>query len=72
MATALENLTTARDNVAAVLAQITASPKPTYSVEGKSVSWESYFSALVSRLEDLDRAILRLGGPYELQTQAIP
>lgn len=65
VSTYLENLTTARDNVAAILAEITENPKPSYSIGGQSVSWESYFATLTRQLEDLDRAIQRANGPYQ-------
>lgn len=65
MATYLENLTTARAQVAEILVEITADPKPTYSVDGQNVSWESYFSMLTDKLEVLDRAIQRASGPQQ-------
>jgi hypothetical protein len=71
MATVLENLETAKTNIAARIAEITASPKPSYAVDGKSVSWESYLATLVNQLEALDRAIIDEGGPYEATTQAL-
>lgn len=65
MATALENLTTARNNIAANLAEITARPKPNYSINGQSVSWQSLFDSYVSQLERLDSLIASGGDiPY--------
>lgn len=67
----LSSLNTALSNVAANLAAITANPKPSYSVNGKSVSWTEYFNALIQQQEALNRAIAVAGGPVEAQTQAV-
>lgn len=66
--TLLANLIAARDNIGAQLAAMTASPKPTYSIDGESVSWTDHFNSLVQRSEDLNRLIQVAGGPFELQT----
>jgi hypothetical protein len=68
----LDDLNTTKANVAAILAQITADPKPSYSIDGQSVSWESYFSMLTDRLEKLNHLIQIEGGPFEQRTQALP
>lgn len=57
MATYLENLTTARDNIAARLAEITAQPKPSYDVDGQRVEWNDYFKALTDQMDKLTTAI---------------
>lgn len=57
MATYLENLTTARDQIAANLAAITANPKPNYSIDGQSVSWQGLFDSYMSSLSSLDAQI---------------
>lgn len=44
-----------------------AQPKPTYSVDGESIQWESYRQALLNSLLTLDQAIQREGGPYLIQ-----
>jgi hypothetical protein len=68
----LSNLQAAKANVAAILVQITADPKPSYSIDGQSVSWESYFSMLTGKLEALNKLIQVEGGPFEEATQALP
>jgi len=64
MATYLENLTTARDNIAARLAEITAQPKPSYDVDGQRVEWNEYFRQLNEQLATLTTAI-NGAGVYE-------
>jgi hypothetical protein len=68
----IDNLTAVKTNVSAILAQITSDPKPSYSIDGQSVSWESYFSMLTDKLERLNQLIQVEGGPFEQQTQALP
>lgn len=57
MATYLENLTTARDNIAARLAEITANKKPSYNVDGQEIKWTEYFVGLTNQLNALTTAI---------------
>lgn len=66
-----QNLLTARDQIDAIIASITASPKPSYSVDGKSVSWESYLAMLLDKKETLERAIMMADGPYEARSRGI-
>ena len=57
-------------NVSQQLQNITANPKPTYSIDGQSVSWESYYAMLLRSMEELRRQVQIAGGPFEFQTQA--
>lgn len=66
MATNLENLNAALANVDAQLAAITATPKPTYSIDGKSVSWGEHFNNLIAAREKLIPLIIQAEGPTEL------
>lgn len=71
MATYLENLTTTRQQISDRLAEITASPKPSYSVDGESYSWTEYFEALMRQLEAIDAALQRANGPFEIRSQGV-
>ena len=53
----IDDLKTARGNMAARLAEVTECPKPSYSVDGQAVSWTEYMEFLVSALERLDAQI---------------
>lgn len=68
MATYLENLTTARDNIAARLAEITAQAKPSYDVDGQRVEWNDYFKSLTEQLAALNEQI-NGAGVFEEQSQ---
>lgn len=72
MPTALENLQTARDQIAARIVEVTASANPDYSVGGRSISKGTYLTQLGAELERLEKLIQRLGGPYEIRTRYRP
>ncbi len=61
------DLTIARDNIAKQLADMTASPKPTYDVDGQRVEWEAHFRALSEELDRLTLALQALE-PFEFRT----
>lgn len=69
MATYLENLKTARNNIAANLAAITASPKPTYTIDGRTVDWNGLFTSYTNQLQVLDDKIAG-AEPFEIETIA--
>lgn len=65
----LENLQTARSNIAANLAAITASPKPNYTIDGQTVSWQALFDSYVNQIKNLDVLIAGEGGPFEIASE---
>lgn len=71
MATVLENLQTSKINLAAWLADITADPKPNYSIDGKSVSWQSLFDSITARMEAINKLIALEEGPAFELTQVV-
>ena len=62
---ATDDLATAITQIAAQIKDITLNPKPTYSVNGQSVSWESYLSMLTEQLIKLQTAQQSLAGPFQ-------
>lgn len=67
----LSDLTTAREQLAARLVEITASPKPSYTIDGQHVSWHSYQQQLTGQIERLNRLIQQESGPFEHRSQAV-
>ena len=61
------SLIQARDNAAARLAEILASPKPSYTVHGHSVSWTEYQKMLAEQLAQCNQLITQ-GTPFEFVT----
>jgi len=57
MPSELQNLQTARSNIAANIATITAKPKPTYMVDGQMFSWGDYHKQLMDAYRDLGELI---------------
>ncbi len=68
MATALQNLITTRDQIAANLAAESASPKPSYSIDGESVDWTTWARVQQERIVQLNQTIQAMS-PYVLVTR---
>ncbi|MBI1899750.1 MAG: hypothetical protein HYS13_01390 [Planctomycetia bacterium] len=62
-----DQIRTIRSQALAVIAQITAAPKPSYEVDGQRVAWGDYLAQLRATVEWCDR---QLAGddPFELHT----
>ena len=71
MATALENLQTARDNVISELATLTdpTKRKLNYNIDGKTVDWIGYKNHLMQAEKQLREAIAFESGPFEVVSQ---
>lgn len=65
--TYLEDLITTRDQMAAILVEITADPKPSYSIDGQTVQWSAYFRMLTDKLEAINN-LLAGADPGEVQS----
>jgi hypothetical protein len=59
-----EALATIKNNILARLEEITAQPKPNYSIDGQQVSWQSYFDSLMANLERINHQI-NASEPFE-------
>ncbi len=55
MTDSLEQLKTIRSQTMARIAEITAEPKPSYSIDGQSVSWSDYLKTLRETVSWCDR-----------------
>ncbi len=68
MATLVENLTTAQNNIGVLLASMTANPQPNYSLDGESYSWADYLAMLLEKQKQIAEAIQIAGGPFDVQS----
>ena len=68
MATDLEQIRTIRTQTLAILAELTANPKPTYYIDGQTVSWNSYLTNLQATVDWCER---KLAGeePFEIHSR---
>jgi hypothetical protein len=64
----VEMLAVIRSQTLQLIADVTAAPKPTYFVDGQSVSWESYLAQLQRTVEWCDRR-LNDAEPFEFATR---
>ena len=69
MATEEENLAQlaiVRTQVISLIAELTLSPKPSYSIDGQRVNWGDYLEMLFRQVAQVDAAILAItDDPYE-------
>jgi hypothetical protein len=52
----------------AQLVELRASPKPTYKIDGQTVSWESYIRSLEATVDWCDTKLIGLE-PFEVRSQ---
>ncbi|MEN6498346.1 MAG: hypothetical protein ABFD16_28935 [Thermoguttaceae bacterium] len=66
----LEQLQTIKSQTLALIAELTANPKPSYRLDGQTVSWNTYLARLQ---ETVDWCQRKLAGqdPFEIQSQGI-
>jgi hypothetical protein len=62
----LDSLTTARDNFASKLAEISVSPQASYSIDGQSVSYTDYYRFLSEQVKSLSEQIAN-GQPFDIE-----
>lgn len=65
--------TPTQSNVDAIVAAATSNtltPKPSYGIDGLSVQWESYAESLLRQIDQIDKLIIRAGGPFEVRSRA--
>jgi hypothetical protein len=63
-----EQLATIKSQVLALVAAITASPKPTYDIDGQAVSWAEYLARLQATIDWCDRKLAE-SEPFEISSQ---
>lgn len=68
---AQSDLQTAYENYAGILRQVTATPKPSYSVDGKSYSWTEYQAFIITQMKELKCLIQQEDEPFIVRSRAI-
>ena len=66
----LEHLQTIKSQTLALIAELTANPKPTYCLDGQTVSWNQYLATLQATVDWCER---KLSGedPFEIHSQGM-
>lgn len=64
----VEQIETIRSQTLALLAELTAHPKPSYRLDGQTISWNAYLARLRETIDWCDR---KLAGqtPFEIPSQ---
>ena len=70
MASDMEQLASIKRQTLALIAAITANPKPTYEVDGQRVAWTEYLRRLQETAAWCDER-LAAEGPFEIETRAV-
>lgn len=68
MPTDLKTLQTIKTNLLTILSDLSANPKPSYSIDGQSVSWSEYFSMVSDQLDKIN-ALINAENPYCIISQ---
>ena len=71
--TYLSDLTTTRDSLLSKLKTLAASSdtKPSYMVDGRSVSWDTHRASLIREIKELNQMVINAGGAVEISTIAL-
>lgn len=66
----LEQIGTIKRQTLAIIAEMTAQPKPTYWIDGQRVMWKDYLVALQATVDWCER---KLAGqePFEIHSQGV-
>jgi hypothetical protein len=68
MPTDAEQLALIKSQTLALIQAITLDPKPSYSIDGQSVSWGDYLAQLRGTVEWCDRQLTQ-SEPFEIRSQ---
>jgi len=69
MPTNVEQIETIKTQTLAIIASLTESPNPSYTIGGQSVSWADYLKQLQGTIDWCDQQ-LNSQEPFEIQTEA--
>ena len=61
---------TIRSQILSVIAEITANPKPTYSIDGQSIKWNEYLAQLQKSVDWCNENIEKESEPIEIVSTA--
>lgn len=66
----LEQIGAIKSQTLAIIAELTANPKPTYYIDGQTVSWNEYLKSLQATVDWCER---KLAGqePFEIHSQGM-
>jgi hypothetical protein len=68
--TDIEQIQSIRQLTLAQLAELRGNPKPTYTIDGQTVSWTTYINSLQATVDWCDAKLIGLA-PFEVRSQAI-
>jgi len=63
----LEHIRLIRSQTLALMTEITSTPKPSYSIDGQSISWNAYLLRLQRIVDWCDKKLVN-DKPYEIRS----
>ena len=67
--TDIDTIQLIRSQTLVLMSEITSSPKPSYSIDGQSISWNAYLLRLQRIVDWCDKKLVS-DHPYEVRSQA--
>ncbi len=68
MATDAENLATIKSQIIQQIKDVTANPKPTYTIRNQTVQWQQHLDSLWAKLEKIDAMVAANAGTTEIES----
>ena len=65
------DLDTTLEQLADQIKDLTVSPKPTYTIAGRSISWGEHFNNLMTAMEKVRVLRQQADGPFEVRTRVV-
>jgi len=69
MTTSAETISAIKQQTLTMIAELTANPKPSYSIDGQQVAWTEYLARLQATVDWCDTQ-LASSEPFEFQTKS--
>jgi hypothetical protein len=69
MPTDIEQLATIKSQTLALIAEMTAQPKPSYRIDGQMISWTEYLAQLQETVRWCDQQMAAATGPCEVRSR---
>jgi transcriptional antiterminator len=66
-----EDLNAAKESLAKKIREVTKDPKPTYTVDGRTVKHQEFLSSLIAQFKALNELSTKEEGAFEFVTEGI-
>ena len=67
----VDTLATIKTQILARIEEVTAAPKPTYTIDGQFIDWNNYLNTLLNQLDKVNTQISLAQGPIEVHQTGV-